>query len=53
MPKLSVSVPDDLWEAAQRRSGGEMKSSQLVQSALQLYVGAGRRRRGAARGREF
>jgi hypothetical protein len=44
MPKLSVSVPDDLWEAARRRSGEEYKPSQLVQTALQLYVTSGRRR---------
>ncbi len=44
MPKLSVSVPEDLWDAAQRRSGGEMKTSQLVQQALQLYIDSGRRR---------
>lgn len=41
MPKLSVSVPDELWESAKRR-GGAMKTSELVQTALRLYVAGGR-----------
>jgi hypothetical protein len=44
--KLSVSVPDDLWEKAYRRaSAGEARPSQLVQEALRMYVAVG--------GREF
>lgn len=42
MPKLSVSVPDDLWEAARQHSGFMMKTSELVQAALRLYVGGSR-----------
>lgn len=38
MPKLSVSIPDELWEDARRHAGGEPKASQVVQSALRLYV---------------
>jgi hypothetical protein len=37
MPKLSVSIPDELWEQAQAASP-DMGQSQLVQVALRRYV---------------
>src|SRR5713101_992479 len=37
MPKLSVYIPDDLWNRAQE-AAGEHNTSQLIQRALQLMV---------------
>ena len=38
MPKLSVSVPDELWSEALARAGSDAKASQVVQRSLRLFV---------------
>src|SRR5690348_10812259 len=38
MPKLSVSIPDDLWQQATRLAGESKKASQVVQDALRREV---------------
>ena len=38
MPKLSVSIPDDLWDEATTLAGGEKGASQVIQEALRREV---------------
>lgn len=38
MPKLSVSIPDELWEEAQGLIGPEKGTSQVIQDALRQIV---------------
>jgi hypothetical protein len=38
MPKLSVSIPDDLWQQAVTVAGKDKKASQIIQDALRREV---------------